>query len=125
MPPITPFVPLQSNDSFMQRLQAGIKAFAQQLVGNPVLSGNVVTATFNATFTDTLVTHNLGNGTNVAYLHGSSTQNGALTFISTKKSPTPAQTIYLQVTTEGSADTTIEKFDPPLQITLYFFNAVT
>jgi hypothetical protein len=116
------FQPIQTNDSILTRIQANISSAFQQ-IKIALFGGQTVTATFSATFTDTLVTHNLGSGAGVSFLVGSSSTAGAVPFISATKSPSPSQTIYLQLVTQSSGtSTTATTLTTPVTVTMYFFN---
>ena len=117
-------MPIHTEDQVQRRIQENIKTFSDQFVGNPTLNGNVVKAVFNATYTDTIISHGLGSGAGVSFHQGSSNSPGASVFTSATKSPAPDQTIFLQLTNAAQGtSTTPATLQTPATVTLYFFNA--
>lgn len=115
---MTPFQPIQTGDSLLQRIQSNISSAFQQFLGNTLLSGTLVSATFVKTYTDVVVSHKLASSAGITCLPGLSSLAGATVFIS----PTvpAAGTIVLQLA-YGTANSPTA-LTTALKVPLYFFN---
>jgi len=118
VPALPPFVPVKSPDQTLTLIQSNVAKSLGPVLANTLLCGTYVSVKFTKSSTDQLVTHGLGNATNVAWIVcqspaqavgfsiGLSPNNG-----NPGANPNPAYQILLR----SSA--------PNITVGLYFFNA--
>jgi hypothetical protein len=130
----SPFIPIQTQNSELQRMQNNVStAVSQQanrisslttaLNSNPTTSGVIVTVQFNATLTDVSAAHNLGSP--ALFLQGSCTTPGAVVNVSpnnTSGNSTPNQTLLIQLWTPADGTSTSPiALTSPVSVTLLFY----
>jgi hypothetical protein len=134
MPALKPFVPVKSQDQTLTLIQSNLSTALAPALANPLAGGRSIQATFGATYTDTLITHNLGSGAKVRFLVGYTSTPGLSIWVSSKPSPVPAEMIYLQISTVGAQVISLPfggtptlslapvKLSSPVVVTLFFYN---